>query len=308
MDISAKISPAVVCFGEVLWDVFPNEAKPGGAPMNVAYHLRRLGVASEMISRVGNDEHGSDLLQLLSSWGFNLSYIGTDTRYPTSTVDLFTDEHNDVTYTIHEQVAWDYIPAAQEYSSLVKEAGVLVFGSLAMRNETTYSTLMQLLEDCNTKVMDVNIRMPFFDINKIKEVLGKTDILKLNKAELNQMIDALEVTMEQDEDKRVNYLQEQFHINEVLLTKGSKGAKYYTGNSCHFQPAYSIHVQDTVGSGDAFLAGFLAKRLSGEKSAAIMIDYAAAVGAFNTTKTGACPSYTLAELDQFIQTHKAITS
>lgn len=304
MDTSTKVSSGAVCFGEVLWDVFPDEAKPGGAPLNVAYHLRRLGVDSQMISRIGEDERGQQLRKILSGWGFDLNYIGTDQQHPTSTVDLFTDEKNEVHYTIHENVAWDYIPADPAYIAKVKEAGVLIFGSLSLRNQTSYETLLQLLDVCETKIMDVNIRMPFFDIDKIEKVLHKTDILKLNKAELNQMVEALGAGIEADEDKRVNFLRDKFSINEVLLTKGSKGARYYHDDVSHFQQAYPIQIQDTVGSGDAFLAGFLAKRLSKEHNPASMLDYASAVGAFNTTKAGACPPYTLEELDRFIAHQK----
>jgi fructokinase len=304
MGLSTKKDSGAVCFGEVLWDVFPGGAKPGGAPLNVAYHLRQLGVNCEMISRTGADERGRDLLNIIAAWGFDLRYIGTDQDHLTSTVDLFTDEHNDVSYAIHENVAWDHIPADPAYIAKVKEDGVLVFGSLSMRSRTSYETLLQLLEVCETKVMDVNIRMPFFDIDKIEKVLYKTDILKLNKAELNQMVIALGADLEADEDKGVNFLREKFNIDEVLLTKGSKGARYYRGENSYFQDAYKIEICDTVGSGDAFLAGFLAKWLRPEKNAAAMLDYASAIGAFNTTKAGACPPYTIDELDRFIAHHK----
>lgn len=299
-------TPSVVCFGEVLWDIFPDSARPGGAPMNVAYHLRRLGINSEMISRIGNDDLGLKLLQLLKDWQFNTAYIGMDPDHPTSTVDLFTDEHNEVTYTINEQVAWDYIPLLETYISLVQQSDVLVFGSLAMRHETTCQTLMHLLDISRVKVMDLNIRMPFFDIKKIQEALHKTDILKLNKAELNQLIAALDIKDNVAEDKMINALRERFGINEVLLTNGGNGAWYFAGNESFFQQTYPIKVLDTVGSGDAFLAGFLAKRFSKEPQPATILEYASAVGAFNTTKTGACPHYTTEELDLFMQHHKVL--
>lgn len=310
MNRENQSSPSIVCFGEVLWDVFPTEKKPGGAPMNVAYNLHQLGANCTMVSRLGNDELGKTLLKQFANWGFSSEHIGIDPIYPTSTVDLVADENMDYSYTIHEGVAWDHIPMTAEDAHLVEQADALVFGSLAMRNSETYHTLLQLMDRAKTKVLDINIRMPFFSIEKIKEILPKINILKLNKAELNQVIEALGVEVAADEDERVKYLQHTFGIGEVLLTKGSKGAIYYCGEESFFQPAYHITVKDTVGSGDAFLAGFLSKRFSGTpdmpKSASV--DFAAAVGAFITTKDGACPSYTIDELNSFLKEHQPTVS
>lgn len=307
MNRENQSSPAIVCFGEVLWDVFPTVKKPGGAPMNVAYNLHQLGTNCTMISRLGNDELGETLLKQFAEWGFSSKYIGIDDVYATSTVDLVADEHMDYSYTIHEGVAWDHIPMTADSAQLVEQADALVFGSLAMRNAETYQTLLQLMDRAKTKVLDINIRMPFFDIEKIMEILPKIDILKLNKAELNQVIEALNVEITPGEDERVQYLQHTYGIGEVLLTKGSKGAIYYAHDESFFQPAYAITVKDTVGSGDAFLAGFLSKRFGKSDEVAnksTYVDFAAAVGAFITTKDGACPAYRMNELSSFLQEHR----
>ena len=292
----------MVCFGEVLWDVFPDGTKkPGGAPMNVAYNLQQLGVDCTMISRVGDDANGQELLDQLRSWGMTTDYIEKDNQHPTSTVGLVLDEHNDASYTIFEDVAWDYIPLLEKYKAKVQESEVLVFGSLAMRNEVSYQTLMELVKLAKVKVLDINLRLPHFDLEKATNVLAEIDILKLNKAELNFLIEALEVDIEADEHLRARYIQQRFGIAEIVLTKGSKGANYYRNGSQLHQDAYKITITDTVGSGDAFFAGFLASRFDSNTSsdAATIMDMAMATGAFITTKEGACPPYTLTELLDF---------
>lgn len=121
----------MVCFGEVLWDVFPDGTKkPGGAPMNVAYNLKTLGVDCVMISSVGADENGRELLAQLDSWGMTTEYIETTNDFPTSTVGLVLDEHNDASYTIFEGVAWDNIPLLEKYKTVVQESEVLVLEAL----------------------------------------------------------------------------------------------------------------------------------------------------------------------------------
>jgi fructokinase len=293
---------SMVCFGEVLWDVFPDGTKkPGGAPMNVAYNLNRLGVDCKMISSVGDDQNGKELLEQLTEWGMSTDYIAENPDFPTSTVALVLDEHNDASYTIFEDVAWDNIPLWDSYKDIVRDSEVLVFGILAMRDEVSFSTLTALLKLAKVKVLDINLRLPHFDLNKALDVLPQIDVLKLNKAELNFLIDALEVDLDTDEHVRSKYLQERFGIAEIILTKGSKGANYYRdGNQLH-QDAYQITINDTVGSGDAFFAGFLAYRFDSttEDNDAKILNMAMATGAFITTKEGACPPYTLEDLLDF---------
>jgi fructokinase len=293
---------SMVCFGEVLWDVFPDGTKkPGGAPMNVAYNLKRLGVDCTMISSVGNDENGAELLAQLEAWGMTTDYIARDAQYPTSTVELVLDEHNDASYTIVEGVAWDNIPLLEKFKAIVQESEVLVFGSLAMRNDVSYNTLMELVKLAKVKVLDINLRLPHFELDKAVDILPEIDILKLNKAELNFLIEALDVDVEADEHIRAKYLQDRFGIAEIVLTKGSKGANYYRNNNQLHQDAYEITINDTVGSGDAFFAGFLAARFDSKAADndANILNMAIATGAFITTKEGACPPYTLQELLDF---------
>lgn len=290
-------NPYIVCFGEVLWDVFPEGAKAGGAPFNVAYHVHKAGTDVKMLSRIGNDELGKKLTDQIKEWGITADYIQIDQEHPTSTVIAKIDEHNEASYEIINHVAWDYIDFLPEHEPLVAEAEAFVFGSLSARNPKTRETLLKLLEFSKLRIFDVNFRPPFIDVELIKELLHKADIVKMNKAEMRMILEFLSeeyVT----EDESAAFIRNHFNIKEIVLTKGSKGARYFTGNRNYGFSAVSIQIADTVGSGDAFLSGFLSKRIQG-KSAEEIMNEAIALGAFITSKTGACPDYDDEEFQQF---------
>ncbi|WP_116788273.1 carbohydrate kinase family protein [Flavobacterium psychrotrophum] len=294
--------PSVFCYGEVLWDIFPEGARAGGAPFNVAYNLMRMGVDAHMISRIGEDKLGADLMNQVADWNISTQDSQIDPNYPTGTVIAHIDEHNEAHYDIIQPVAWDFIEFRNDYIEKVGKAEAFVFGSLITRNEVSRNTLFQLLEIAKFKVFDVNIRPPFFSVPVIKDLLAKADLVKMNKAELRLILDYVGkeyVT----EDDGIRFIQDTFNVKEVLVSKGSKGAVYYNGG-VHFEaPAVPVTIQDTVGSGDAFLAGFLSKRIMGANPQDIMAQ-ATALGAFITAREGACPSYTLADFKSFCVQHQ----
>ena len=292
-------NPSIYCYGEVLWDIFPTGARAGGAPFNVAYNLMRMGVDAHMISRVGNDGYGATLLAQIEDWGITVSDSQVDKKYDTGTVIAHIDEHNEAHYDIVQPVAWDFIEYRKDYTEKVANANAFVFGSLITRNEVSYKTLLQLLKVAKFKVFDVNIRPPFYSVEIITELLKKADLVKMNKAELRMILDFLgkEYT---SEDESIRFIQQEFNVPEVLVSKGSKGAVYYNGDE-HFEfPAVPVTIQDTVGSGDAFLAGFLSKRIAGATPQEIM-KQATALGAFITSKEGACPNYTIKDFESFCE-------
>lgn len=294
--MSKKI-PSVVCFGEILWDVLPNAALPGGAPMNVAYHLNKLGINTTMISRVGKDEPGDQLLHLLQSWGLSTDYCQVDKKYDTSKVLAVVGAHHEVNYEIVFPVAWDYISYEERFTPLLHSADALVFGSLITRNPTSCKTLYAMLEEANYKVFDMNLRAPHYSPLVIYELLSRTDLLKLNEAELRTVAGWFKPSVATDIDC-VRFFQDKFNIREILVTRGSRGATYYTPSTSFDHAAYKVEVADTIGSGDSFLAGFLAKKLQGE-CADTAVSFAAALGAFVTQHHGACPSYTITDLERF---------
>lgn len=288
----------VVCFGEILWDNLPTGRKPGGAPMNVAYHLKKLGINSILISRVGDDNNGEELIRFIKAKGLSIDFCQMDPDYVTSTVEVVIGDDQEVRYDIVAPVAWDYIALEKGLPELVSESDAFVFGSLATRNRTSYETLLSLLEKASCKVFDVNLRAPHFDVKKIGELLSKTDILKLNIHELYLISGWFSTTCSTESD-RISVLQNFFGIPEIVLTKGGSGASYYTQNAQCNYPAFKVEVNDTVGSGDSFLAAFLSKRIKGEGIEGTL-NYASALGAFITTHSGACPEYKQYDLERFI--------
>lgn len=289
---------AVVCFGEVLWDLLPDGKKPGGAPMNVAYHLHKLGLKSSMISSVGKDDAGLELLDFLKSIELPLTYIQQDQLHQTSAVQATVGENHEVSYDILFPVAWDFIRWKPAHEQLISNADAFIFGSLGSRNETSRQTLLKMLDYAKYRVFDVNIREPHYTQDFVTQLLERCDLVKLNIAELEMITGWYNPTCA-NELERIEFLFEQFSFEEIIITKGGKGATYYTRAIRYDYPAYAIDVQDTVGSGDSFLAAFLAMKLSDEPLEE-MLNYAVAMGAFITSKSGACPPYTKFDLDRFI--------
>jgi len=291
----------VVCFGEVLWDIFPNGSKAGGAPFNVAYNLHKMGIDVKMLSKVGNDDLGKKLIQQISQWGITTDYIQIDEKNPTSTVIAKIDEHNEASYEIVKDVAWDYIELLPEHKELISNADAFVFGSLSARDEKTKETLLQLLEYAPLKIFDVNFRPPFVDTELIKMLLFKADIVKMNQAEMNIILSFIDEEYRNIEDSLL-IIANHFNIKEIILTKGSEGAEYFLNNKQYQFNALPIKVEDTVGSGDAFLAGFVSKRIKNESPEEIM-KQAVSLGAFITSKSGACPHYDYEEFEKLKETY-----
>lgn len=296
----------IACFGEVLWDIFPGgQRSAGGAPFNVAYHLFKMGVDAHMISSVGADELGAELLQKIKNWNIPTGGIQVNPEYPTSTVVAALDENNDAHYEIVENVAWDYITVRQEDQQLLGTTDALVFGSLVTRHEKSRNTLFELMEASAYNVFDINLRPPHYEVKVIKDLLYKTQLAKFNKAELRMMLDFLGKSYSTENDS-VRYLQDTFNLPEIIVSKGSKGALYAHGDNFYLCPAIAIEVKDTVGSGDSFLAGFLSKRFERGAEAADIMQQAVSLGAFITAREGACPEYSLADFIGFRDHHQAV--
>lgn len=291
------MSYKITCFGEVLWDVLPGGKMAGGAPLNVAYHLKKLGIDSHIISRVGADEDGTALLGLLDSWKI-ANHCQVDSRIRTGVVLASMEPNFEVNYDIVFPAAWDFVEMEENYLELVRRSDAFVFGSLIMRNEISKNTLNELLSGASYRIFDVNLRPPYYAPEQVMAVLRHTDLLKLNKNELDIIGQWAGLTCD-DEKGKIKALMQGFAINEVLVTRGKDGATYYMGNESYDCPLYKVEVADTVGSGDAFLAGFLAKKLEGNGAKIIeQLDAAALMGAFVASQRGGCPAYEQDDLER----------
>ena len=175
-----NISTPAICYGEILWDVLPDGPQPGGALLNVSYHLNKLGVPASLVSKIGNDASGQKLENLLDGWGIPKHLLQTDTKYPTSQVITKMNNGNEVSYEIVFPVAWDFINDSEHIITQLKPSTYLVYGSLASRNSVSRNTLFELLESDAIKVFDINLRPPFISRDLLDELLHKADIVKFN--------------------------------------------------------------------------------------------------------------------------------
>ncbi len=283
-------SPQIICFGEVLWDLLPTGKIPGGAPMNVAYHLSNFGIETQMISRIGGDENGAELVDFLKKKKVDTTLLQKDTFYPTGIVKVELDDKGSPSYDIVKPVAWDYINMDIINAKAVKKAKAFVFGSLAARNNRTKETLFSFLEMAKLKVFDVNLRTPFYNKELLEQLLYKADIVKMNDEELvligSWFFDTVPLyTLAQK-------VKIHFHIDILIVTQGSKGAFLISReDEIKSVAAKKIKVEDTIGSGDSFLAGFLYQYLNAEPII-VCLDFAARTGALVATRRGGTPEIT----------------
>ncbi|HEY0611445.1 MAG TPA: carbohydrate kinase [Chitinophaga sp.] len=283
-----------VCYGELLWDLLPSGPQPGGAPMNVAYHLHKMGCHPAMITRIGIDERGRKLLDILKGKGVCTEYIQLDYDVPTGIVHAEQDAQGDMQYDIVSPAAWDHIVPDAATTAMVEATGYFIFGSLATRNKTSRTTLFELLEAANTKVLDINLRAPYYSRPLIEALLGKAHILKMNADEL-ELVTGWFANYKSIED-RVKLVQDRFHISTIVITRGANGAILNMEGQSYQHPGYRVPVTDTVGSGDSFLAAIIAMLIQ-KADPDTMLDFANRLAATITTYKGACPDYDISEAD-----------
>jgi fructokinase len=290
----------VVCFGEILWDILPTGAVPGGAPMNVAYHLHKLGINPKLITRIGIDKRGKQLLGLLHDYNIDTDLIQLDYDVPTGIVNAAPNAHGEMQYDIVSPAAWDFIALDAATQKIVKEADYFIFGSLITRNKTSRDTLFQLLEVAQKKVLDINLRPPHFNRDLVEQLLRKADILKMNVAEL-ELVTGWFADYKNIKE-RIAVIQDKFQIPNVIVTMGADGAVINMNGKAYSHPGYIVNVADTVGSGDSFLAAFLFE-LFDNKSPEEALTFASALGAFIASKIGAWPPYDRSQIDSFINSY-----
>jgi fructokinase len=263
--------------------------------MNVAFHTNQLGMEAKMISRIGNDVLGKELKKFLENMGVSTDLIQTDETFPTGVVNVTFDSHGSPAYEIVSPVAWDFISLDEKAEECVRNADALVFGSLACRTEGNKKTLLEYMEIAPVRVFDINLRTPFYTQAVIEELLAKSDILKMNDEECSLL--AGWVGAPGDEKTQLNFIKNKFGLEVVILTKGKDGAVCLSESGYFEQPGFPIKVQDTIGSGDAFLAAFLSKYLQ-EESTRDCLAFAAAVGALVATKRGGTPNIRFEEIEK----------
>ena len=247
--------PLIIGIGEVLWDMLPNGKQLGGAPANFAYHAHSLGARSLLISAIGDDDLGREILHTLSQKKLDTRYFQVGERRETGTVSIEVDPAGMPTYVIHEDVAWDYISWDEELTELAAAADAVCFGSLAQRSFISRSTIqafLQHMRPASIRVFDLNLRQSYYTPEIITHSLQLATLLKLNDEEWPTLAKMLGLPPEVPAG--VRELMARFELDLVALTRGAAGSLLITATELHEQPAPAIEVVDTVGAGDAFTA------------------------------------------------------
>lgn len=282
------------CYGEVLWDVFPDHEKIGGAPLNVALRLNSFcDEKVAMISAVGNDDLGNRLLGYLNENKLTTEYIQINNEHQTGKVNVTLDSKGSASYEIKYPVSWDYIELNDENINLAKQAKVFIYGSLICRNSVSKQTLFKLLKHANFKVFDVNLRVPFYNIELLSELMGKANFVKFNDEELELITKNLNPGHTSIEDN-VKFIAQKFDVSHICVTRGGEGAVLYIDGQFYYNSGYPVKVKDTVGAGDSFLASLVFK-ITNRTDPQDALNFACAVGALVAASEGANPK--LSEFD-----------
>lgn len=290
-----------VSYGEILFDVFEKEKKIGGAPLNLALRIKSFGLDVAVISAIGNDQNGIELKNYIEENGINTQSIITVPNHKTGVVNVFLDERGSATYDIAFPAAWDFININEEIKSIVQEAEIFFFGSLACRNDVSKNTLFEILES-NVKmfkVFDVNLRAPHYKIEVLEELMKKSDFIKFNDDEILEIASIMGTPSVQLEDN-IWFIAEKTNTKSICVTRGKHGSILLWDGKIYYNEGYTVKVTDTVGAGDSFLAALITK-LNETKNPQFSLDFASAVGAIVASKRGANPKIKKTEIEYFLE-------
>lgn len=246
----------VVGLGEVLWDMLPEGKQLGGAPANFAYHAQALGARGVVVSAVGEDELGEEILETLTGHGLDTTYVHRDKAHPTGTVSVTLDGEGVPAYTIHEDVAWDFIPFTEAGKALAASASAICFGSLASRNRHSRESIRKFLEAAMPgclRVFDINLRQDYYSGEVLGLLLERSDVLKLNEDELPVLAGLLNISG--STKQRMEVLLDQFALSCIALTRGARGSVLVAPGELEVHHGTRVdNLADTVGAGDSFTA------------------------------------------------------
>ena len=286
-----------VGLGEILWDMLPEGKQLGGAPANFAYHAQALRGQGVVVSCIGEDELGREIITRLDELGLDRLYLAVDKTHPTGTVTVELDQSGKPDYTIHQNVAWDFIPSDPRLAELAGRTDAVCFGSLCQRSQVSRGTVRAFLEatrpDC-IRVFDINLRQQFFDREIILSMLKSSTVLKLNDEELPVVAELLGLTGSASDV--LLQLTQKYALRMIALTRGANGSCLYTPGQMCSHRGFATQIADTVGAGDSFAAAITLGLLHGRTLDEIN-ECANRVASFVCSQSGATPRLpdTLAE-------------
>lgn len=280
----------IVGIGEILWDIFPESKQLGGAPANFAYHVSQFGYNGLVVSAIGNDELGHEVLGefRLKKLNNHMSYVPN----PTGSVHITVDSHGIPHYIFKEDVAWDHIPYTPQLEALAKQVQVVCFGSLAQRSAESRCTINRFLDiipDSKDvyKIFDINLRQEFYTKEILHESLQRCNVLKINDEELVVVTNLFNLSGNDFQDK-CRSLMQKYNLEILILTCGINGSYVLSTNAVSFLETPEVEQADTVGAGDSFTAAFVAAMLAG-KSLSKAHRLAVDVSAYVCMQKGAMP-------------------
>ena len=260
--------PRILSCGEVLWDLFSEGARFGGAPANFACHARLLGGEVSMLSAVGNDARGNEAVSILQGFGVETALVQHIADAPTGSVGVRVDAAGKPGFEIHANSAWDRIAWTNALKARIAEVDALYFGTLGQRGAVSRATIRQALSVAKTRgilrVLDVNLRRPFYDAALIRDSLAQASVLKLSDDEYDQVVSACEIAVTSSREKTLRHLLKTFQLDLIVMTRGANGSLLVSASAVIEQPGIPIVVRDTVGAGDSFTAAFTLGLLRGD--------------------------------------------
>jgi len=254
----------VIGIGEVLWDVFPERKILGGAPANFAYYASKFGFNGCVVSAVGKDLPGKELLDVLAERKLELLVETVD--YPTGEVHVALNAQGIPQYEICENSAWDNIPFTERAEELARSCNAVCFGTLAQRSEVSRATIQRFLELVPKnayKIFDINLRQYFYSKEIIHQSLQFCNVLKMNEEEIAEIARIFGFA-DMTEQEICSHLLKIYDLKIVAETKGAAGSYVFTADETSYLASPKISVANTVGAGDSWLGAFAAALLNGE--------------------------------------------
>lgn len=278
----------IVAFGEVVWDILPNGKVLGGTPPNMVYRSNCFNEEGFLLSRVGDDELGNEALDRLKELGISDANVQIDGEFPTGTVNITLDENNEAKFEVKLDVAFDHIEFSAEALKLARKADCLFFGLLPQRFGISKNTIRELIKESPDSIhfLDLKLFQHFFNVNVVENLLIAAHMVRIKEKEMEFLSGELKLNNENME-LFCRELCTKYKVDLVLVTRGQNGVfVYHKTKGAHYDPGYQIQIEDNVGSGMAFCAGFLHYYLNG-RTLQNALKFGNAAGALNTTMRGA---------------------
>jgi fructokinase len=267
-------APRILSCGEILWDLFPDGPRFGGAPANFAVQAAMLGARVSVLGAVGCDARGSEAVSILNGFGIDTSLIQSIPDAPTGAVLVSVDAAGKPGFTIQPDAAWDRLTWTEALADSIERCDAVYFGTLGQRSANSRATIRRALEAAKVRgilrVLDINLRAPFYDQTLLRESLELASVLKLSDEELPAVAAACAISPADATHGALKQICQRFSLACVAMTRGADGALLLSDGAIWEQPGIPVPVVDTVGAGDAFTAALVTGLLESKPPSAIL--------------------------------------